>query len=288
MTFRAGRRRRWGPWRAAALLLMVLGVSAAAAPAGAHELVPGETNGISFTQNVGQQAPLDLRFRDEAGAPVTLRRYFGDRPVILTMNYLRCRNLCSLVIQGLGASLGRVPLQLGVDYAVITVSIDPSDTPEQAAATKSEALASAGQPPASGGWHVLTGAHREIDQLAHAVGFNYGYDADQDEYAHPAGIIVLTPEGRVDRYLYGIDFPPTDVRLALVDAAQGHIGSVIDQALLLCYRYDAETGRYTPLVLSLVRQLAVVTVVGLGGLMGYLWYGDLRSHREPPNIGGSP
>ncbi len=273
---------RFGAW----IIIATFGLLTAP-PVQGHELVPGQTEGIGFSQNVGARVPSDLTFRDESGQKVFLGQYFVDRPVVLTMNYLRCQNLCSLVIKGLATSLTSVPLQLGADFTVLTVSIDPSDTPAVAASTKSEALATYAHPESAGGWHVLTGGHREIDRLADAVGFNYGYDADHDEYAHPAGVMVLTPDGRVNRYLYGIDFPPNDLRLALIDAGQGHIGSILDQALLLCYRYDTETGRYTPVVLALVRQLGVLTIVGLGTFMGIMWYGDLRGHRDPPSPGGA-
>jgi protein SCO1/2 len=263
-----------------ARVLAVVAVMAASllwlTPVAAHELVPGQTGDVRFDQHLGQVVPADLAFRDESGQPVTLGQYFGERPIVLTMNYLGCPNLCQLMLENLGNSLNGLPFTLGDEYSVVTVSIDPRDTPALGRNARDHALQGYAHPEAAHGWHILTGTHAEIDRLADAVGFRYGYDPDQDEYAHPAGVIVLTPTGQVSRYIYGLDFPATDLRLALVEAGQQHIGSLADQILLTCYHYDAETGRYTPAVLSLLQKAGLVTVLGLGGFLGYLWRADLK------------
>jgi protein SCO1/2 len=267
-------------WRLVATAWLLLALAQPAGPANAHELNPDRIGDLGFEPHPGAQVPLELAFRDESGQPVTLGAYFGTRPVILTLNYLSCPNLCPLMLRNLAGDLDGLPFTLGEQYTVLTVSIDPRDTPALAAHARQTALGASDHPETAAGWKVLTGTHANIDRLADAVGFRYAYDADQDEYAHPAGVIVLTPDGKVSRYLYGLDYSPLDLRLALVEAAERRIGSLVDQALLLCYHYEARTGRYTPLVLNAVRGLGAATVLGLGGFLGLLWRADLRRRRE--------
>jgi protein SCO1 len=239
--------------------------------ASAHSLGDEDLSGVGFSQHPGETAALDASFRDESARSVTLRDYLGDRPIILTLNYLRCSNLCPVMLSSLAADLNALPFTIGGQLTVVTVSIDPRDSAEQAVDSRAQALQHYERPGSEEGWHVLTGTHDQIDKLADSVGFSYSYDAAQDEFAHPAGIVVLTPEGIISRYLYGLDFSPLDLRLALVEAAQGRVGNVIDQVLLTCFHYDAQVGRYTSLALNAIRLGAVLTALLLGGLIAFLF-----------------
>jgi protein SCO1/2 len=246
-------------------------------PVQAHSLTSRELAGVGFEPHPGTQVPADLTFKDELGAPVRLADYFGQRPVVLTLNYFTCPNLCPLTVQDLASALGDVPFALGEQYTVLTVSIDPTDTPVLAQQKKREYLRPYPHPGVENGWHFLTGDQEAISRLTDAVGFRYAFDADQHEYAHPAGLVVLTPDGTVARYLYGLDFEPIDLRLALVDASQRQIATAIDRVLLLCYHSDPENGRYSSLVLAAVRAGGVATLAGLGLLLGVLWRREVRS-----------
>lgn len=280
---------------ASTILLNVLTFAAfplVAQPAAAHELTPEQLKGVTFDQHLGAQVPLNLRFRDEDGQPVTLDTYFGQRPVILTMNYFHCQNLCPLQLDGLLNGLNGVSLTLGQDFNVVTVSIDPREGPDDAMTTKLHALRAYDHRQNSAGWHVLTTDQSTIDTLAQAVGFRYSYDPDADEYAHPLGVLVLTPDGQVSRYLYGLDFAANDLRLALVDASAGGIGTLLDRALLVCYHYDPLTGRYTLLALNALRIGGGVSVLALGALLFWLWRTDVarkqsRLPRAPSDAGSS-
>ncbi|MBV9359622.1 MAG: SCO family protein [Chloroflexi bacterium] len=259
-----------------ALLAALIGVASAQAQA----LTESQLSLVRFDQQLGATVPADLGFRDETGEPVTLGTYFGQRPAILTLNYFHCQNLCPIELDGVVNALNGVPLTLGQDFTLLTVSIDPREGPADAADAKARALRGYDRAPDAAGWHVLTGDQRSIDALTDAVGFRYAYDAQADDFAHPAGVVVLTPDGRVSRYLYGFDFDATDLRLGLVEASQEQIGSLADRALLVCYHYDPLTGRYTPLALDLVRIGGVACVLALAALVGFLWRGERR--RRPP------
>ena len=248
----------------------------------AHDIPPDQLREtVKFDQHVGDQVPLDLAFLDETGQPVTLGSYFGgNRPVVLSLNYFHCQNLCSLELQGLVSGLNGVPFTLGDQYTVVTVSFDPRETPEDAMGAKVRALRGYVHPEAATGWHVLTTDDRStIDRLTEAVGFHYAYDPQEDDYAHPVGVAVLTPGGQISRYLFGLDFSANDLRLALVDATAGHLGTLLDRALLVCYHYDPLTGRYTPLAWNLVRGGAAAGGLALVGLLIWLWRGELRRPR---------
>ncbi len=259
-----------------ALLALGLGLfGALPAPARADDPGTDVSAAAGFDQKLGAQVPLDAGFVDESGRPVRLGDYLGSRPLILTLNYLRCPNLCSLELDQLTGSLSDLPFNLGDEYAVITVSIDPRDTPEYAAEKKWQYVRSYARPGQGDAWHFLTGREPAIRALADSVGFYYAYDAKTDEYAHPIGIVILTPEGRVARYIYGVDYPSRDLRLALVEASENKIGSAIDQILLLCYRYDPAQGRYSTFVLNLVRVSGILTVLGMGLFIGWLLRKDL-------------
>jgi protein SCO1/2 len=219
---------------------------------------------VGVDQRLNQQAPLDLAFRDEGGKTVRLGDYFGAKPVILTLNYFECPNLCTLVLTRLTDSMRQLSFGVGDQFNVVTVSIDPREKPELAAAKKAVYLDRYGKPEAAGGWHFLTGDQPSIQQLAQAVGFRYAYDDRQDQYAHPAAIVLLTPQGLISRYFYDLDYAPRDLRLGLVEASANKIGTPIDQFLLRCYHYDPVVGQYTPAIMELVRASFIVTVLGIG------------------------
>ncbi|MDX1521046.1 MAG: SCO family protein [Anaerolineae bacterium] len=219
---------------------------------------------VSYDQKLDAQLPLDLTFRDETGTVVQLEQYFGEKPVILVMAYYECPMLCTFVLNGLLAGLTNVDFDIGNEFEVVTLSIDPGETPQMAAAKKATYVEAYGRPEAEAGWHFLTGDRPAIERLTEAVGFHYVYDEQSDEYAHPTGMIVLTPEGRISRYLYGIEFPATDVRLGLVEASNNIIGSPIDQVLLMCYHYDPDSGQYTPAIMNIIRLAGGITTLLIG------------------------
>src|SRR5262245_29073592 len=216
-------------------------ITAWGAPGWAHHepehRPPGLLGAVSFEQRLNEPVPLHLTFHDEAGRAVQLGEYFTRKPVILTLNYYNCPMLCPLVLEGLLRSLRVLSFNLGEQFDVVTVSIDPAETPALAATTKARYVGDYGRPGAAAGWHFLTGDAASIQGVTQAAGFRYAYDAAKREYAHAAGLMILTPQGRISRYLYGVEFSPRDLRLALVEAAANQIGSPVDQLLLYCYQY---------------------------------------------------
>jgi protein SCO1/2 len=233
-------------------------------PAIAQPSRPSPLSGVRIDQRLDQQVSLELAFRDEASLPVRLGDYFGEKPVILALVYHRCPMLCNEVLRGLCASVSALPFTAGDEFRVVVVSIDPSDTPESAAAKKASYLKHYAQAKHAGGWHFLTGNQPEITRLAEAVGFRYHYEPATRQFSHASGITVLTPRGRLARYFYGIDYPTTDLRLALVEASEHKIGSPVDQFLLLCYHYDPATGKYGWAVMGALRAAGGLTVLSLG------------------------
>ncbi|HTS00918.1 MAG TPA: SCO family protein [Thermoanaerobaculia bacterium] len=222
---------------------------------------------IGFDQKLGETIPLDLVFADEAGKAVTLRPFFGKKPVILSLVYFDCPMLCGLTTDGLVRSLRALRLSAGTDFEVLSVSFDPRETPEIASAKKGPVMRQYARAGGADGWHFLTGSKESIDALTKSVGFRYVWDAEQKQFAHATGILVLTPEGRIARYFFGIEYPAKDLRLGLVEASEDRIGSVVDQLLLLCYHYDPKVGRYTTTVQNLVRGGALFTVGALAALV---------------------
>jgi protein SCO1/2 len=229
---------------------------------------------VAFEQRLHAQIPRHLVFRDDAGRSVQLGDYFGTLPVMLTLAYYECPMLCGLVLDGLAHSLGALSLSIGEQFVVVTVSFDPRDTPGQAAVKKAQYMHSYARPGAAAGWHFLTGDEATIRSLTEAVGFQYAYDAEQGQFAHAAGIVVLTPQGRIARYLYGIEFAPKDVRLALVEAAAGEIGAAVDQLLLFCYQYDPITGTYGLVITKVLQLASLLTVVTVGGFLVLMFRRD--------------
>lgn len=222
---------------------------------------------IGLDQKLDAQVPLDLAFRDEQGAPVTLRQFFGRRPVILTLVYYQCPMLCTFVLNGVLNNAKALSFEMGKDYEVVTVSIDPTETPLLAEAKHTMYAGLYGRPGGVSGWHFLTGEEPAIRRLAAAVGFRYVYDKASEQYAHASGIMVLTPQGRVSRYFYGITYMPRDVRFALVEASGGKIGNPVDQILLACFHYDPMTGKYGLVISRVVRVAGIATILAIGGMV---------------------
>jgi len=260
---------------------MAMLVAAMAIPSAIHaQAIEPPFDGIEIEQRLEETIPLDLGFRDEAGEEVVLRQYFGDRPVVLVLAYYRCPMLCTLVLNGLSSSLQALTLQPGRDFEIVTVSIDPRETPDIAQAKKAIYLEDAGMEDAAGSWHFLTGDEASIVELARAVGFHHQYDAETDQYAHAAGIMVLTPGGKLARYFYGIEFAPRDLRFALVEASEGRVGTLVDHLLLLCYQYDPATGRYGAMTVSLIRIGGVLTLAVLATFVLIMLRRDARHARR--------
>ena len=246
--------------------------------------MPEPLKAVGYDQNLGERLPLHLAFRDEAGRPVKLGDYFGRRPVVLVFAYYRCPMLCDMVLQGVTGSLKSLSFDAGEQYEVVVVSIDPKETTQLAAETKAESLSRYGRAGTEGGWHFLTGEQDPILELTEAAGFRYTYDKERDQYAHAAGMMVLTPGGKIARYLFGIDFAPRDVRLALIESAEGRIGSLADQILLYCFHYDPVYGRYSAMTMNILRLAAAASVLGLGLLIVLL---KRRDRVEPRPVGAA-
>jgi protein SCO1 len=252
-----------------------------APPLRAHDGRPAALQSVDLEQKLGDQVPLDAEFRDEAGRTVRLKEYFGRRPVILSLVYYSCQDLCPLTLDGLVRSLRPLSFSIGNEFDVLTVSFDARDTPALAAAKKSDALEQYARPGAGEGWHFLTGHETAIQRLTEAVGFRYNYESDKDRFGHATGIILLTPTGKVARYFYGIEFSPRDLRLGLIEASANKIGSPIDQLLLFCYHYDPTTGKYSLLITNMIRLGAVATVIALAAFIVLMLRRDRNRKLEP-------
>lgn len=272
------------PLRSLVGLLTLLLWLCSALPVQAHHVAQHEPDWlpqVGLDQRLHEFIPLDLAFVDETGQPVHLRDYFGGKPVILTLAYYDCPNLCTLVLNGLLKALRALSLTVGTHFNVLTVSINPADTPDLAAAkqtqyTRGYGRANAANADATHGWHFLTGEPEAIQRLTQAAGFRYSYDTTQGQFAHATGIMVLTPQGQLSRYFYGVEYAPRDVQLGLVEAAAHKIGSPIDRLLLLCYHYDPQSGTYSLAILRVLRVAGVATVVALGTCMGVMLHRERR------------
>ena len=231
---------------------------------------------VGIDQHIGQQLPLDLTFRDEAGRSVPLRNYFGRRPVLLTLVYYQCPMLCSQVLNGVVGGLLPLKLSVGQDFDIVTVSFDPRDTPAAATEKRDTYLRRYGRAGAEKGWHFLTGDAPAIEALTRVVGFRYAWDPKIQQYAHASGIMLVTPDGRLSHYFYGIEYTPKDLRLALVESSQGKLGNVVDQVALYCYHYDPATGKYGAVVTNMLRLGGALTLLILGGFLAVAWQRELR------------
>jgi protein SCO1/2 len=222
---------------------------------------------IGFDQRLGESLPLDLPLRDEAGNAVRLGDYFKGRPVVLTLVYYECPMLCTLTLNGLASALDVLSFDAGKEFEIVTVSFDPRETPELARAKKQTYLQRYKRPGAEAAWHFLTGDADSVKRLTQAVGFRYVWDERTQQFAHPSGVMVATPDGRLARYLYGIEYAPNDLRLALIESAEGKIGTPIDQAILFCYQYDPATGKYGAAIMRILRLAAIATLTALGAFL---------------------
>lgn len=245
--------------------------------------LPEPLREVGFDQKLGGELPLDLVFRDADGRRVVLGDYFDGRPVALSLVYYDCPMLCPLTLSGLAQSLKPLELSAGEEFQVVVVSFDPTETAATARAARDRYLPLYGREGAEEGWHFLTGDQTSIERLADAVGFRYTWDAERAEYAHAAGLVVATPEGRIARYFFGTDHPARDLRLAFVEATDGAIGSPIDQVLLYCFHYDPATGRYSAATWNLVRAGAIATLLALGTFIFVMLRRDRRRRPLGPD-----
>jgi len=231
---------------------------------------------IAFDQKLGAQLPLDLPFTDETGKAVRLGEYFGQKPVLMLITYFNCTMLCPLLLDGLVRALRPISFDIGQQFTVLTVSINPRETPAIAASRKELYVQRYGRPGADRGWHFLTGTADAIAALTQPIGFRFVYDKKKDEYAHASGIVIFTPEGKAARYLYGVEYSPRDMRLALIEAASGTIGNPVDQVMLYCFHYDPLTGKYGVVIMNVLRLAGSATVAVLGTFMFVMFRRDRR------------
>jgi protein SCO1/2 len=250
--------------------------------------LPAALRDVRIEQKLNQQLPLDLIFRDENGQAVKLSQYFGRKPVVLAFVYYDCPMLCTQVLNAMVTSFRVLPFEIGKDYDVVTVSFDPRETNTLATAKKQvymKYLPSRMRADAESGWHFLTGDQASITQLTDAVGFHYRYDEATKQFAHASGIMLTTPQGRLSRYFYGVDYPARDLRLGLIESSANKIGSPVDQLLLYCYHYDPATGRYGVAIMKVMRIAGVATLLAIAAMILLL---KGRNHKlTEVNTGGA-
>jgi protein SCO1 len=245
------------------------------------EAPPKRVESVEVSEHLGAKLPPGIAFKDEHGRAVTIGQYFdGTHPVILTFNYSNCPMLCSLMLNGLVQGLKQLGYTPGKEFRVVTVSIDHEETPEKALKTQHRYLTEYGRPEAGDGWHFLTGNEASVHAYAQALGFGYAYNEARKEYAHPSAMAVASPDGHIVRYLYGIEYPPSKLKLALLEATQGKIGTPFDRLILYCFHYDATEGRYAPTAAKVMRVGAAISVVLLGAFLTLLWRADMKKRRR--------
>jgi protein SCO1/2 len=276
-------RRRFSLAAAALLSAMLLASFAEADPIPAAERVerteplPKALANVDVTEHLGSPVPKSLAFKDELGRTVTLGDYFdGKLPVVLTFNYSNCPMLCSLMLNGFVAGLKELAYTPGKEFRVVTVSIDPAETPDKALRTQHRYLAQYERPEAKDGWHFLTGSEENIRAYARALGFGYAYVPERKEYAHPSAMAVATPDGRIARYLYGIEYPKESLKLSLLEASEGKLGNPLERLILYCFHYDSSVGRYAPVAANIMRVGGAFSVVLLAGFLALLFRADRR------------
>jgi protein SCO1/2 len=233
---------------------------------------------VGFDPQLNAQIPLDAHFVDEFGQSVTLRQYAGKKPVVLVFAYYTCPMLCGQVEQAVVGTLKMISFNPGTDYEVVFLSFDPADTPDTALRKKHEALSRFARPATDQGWHFLTGSQEAIDAVTKAANFRFSYDLKTQSFAHASGILLLTPEGRISRYFFGVEYPPSHVRLGLVDASAGKIGTPVDHLLLFCYQYDPTRARYSATILTVLRMGAVVTLMCMA--IGFVIFRRREHHAD--------
>jgi protein SCO1 len=242
--------------------------------------VPPMLQGIGIDQNLNAQIPLELTFNNETGQTVRLGQYFRQKSVVLALVYYECPGLCDLILNGLTHTMQQVSLNVGSDYEVVTVSFNPQDSWQLAGAKKSNYIERYNRPGAKQGWHFLTGKPDAIKSLADSVGFHYKYDPISKQFAHASAIMILTPEGKIARYFYGIEYKPRDFRLGLVEASANKIGTTADQVMLFCYHWDPMTGKYGVIIAQVTRVLGTATVLALGAFVFIMIRRDRHSHLD--------
>jgi len=236
---------------------------------------------VDIQERFDTVVPQTLGFVDDTGKPVMLKEYFdGKRPVVVTLNYSDCPQLCSMQLSQFVKSLEQVELSAGEDFQILTISLDPKEQPSRASQTKARYLKQYGRDGAADGWHFLTGSKGNINAMADAIGFEYAYNPTRDEYAHPAAIAMLTPDGRIARYLYGLDFHPRTLRLALVESSEGKIGTAVDRFILSCFHWDSTEGDYTFHAWTAMRAGGVLTMLLLGGALVGFFRKEARKSRN--------
>jgi protein SCO1 len=245
-------------------------------------LQPPDVSGIGIEQKLDAQVPLNTQFRDETGASVPLRSYFQGKPVVLVPVYYTCPMLCSQILSGLVSSMRPLSLKPGRDFDIVAISFDAHDSPQTASAKRIQYSHSYSSRAGTNGWHFLVGSQPSIDAVMHSIGFHYRWDPQHNMFIHASGIMLLTPEGRVARYLYGVEYEPKDLKLGLVESSHNRITSPVDQILLLCYHYDPKTGKYAATVINLLRGAAVLTLIVMACGAFLLWRRDLREYRPIP------
>ncbi|PYU42453.1 MAG: SCO family protein [Acidobacteria bacterium] len=276
----------------AALLLAAGMLRAQAVPGNAGpaaSAMPAALQDVGFSPPLNGPMPLDLFFRDETGRSGRLREYFGQKPVVLAFVYYRCPMLCDQVEQGVVGVLRMLSFNPGRDYQVVFVSFDSRETPEMAAEKKKKALAHFRRPEADSGWHFLTGSRESVEAATKAANFRFSFDAKNNLFAHASGVLLLTPDGRISRYFYGVEYPGRDMRLGLVDASAGKIGTPLDHVLLFCYHYDPTAATYSASILRIIRLAGVLTILCLvGGILISRRRETLAAARNlsPPLAGG--
>ena len=238
-------------------------------------VAPPQLKDVTFRQRLNETLPLDALFKDEAGRPVALGTYFGHRPVVLAFVYYSCPMLCTQVMNGISSALKVMPFEAGKDFDVVLVSFDARDTPASAAEKKRAHLQYWSAAADADAWHLLTGDEATIRRVTSAAGFNYRWDERTGQFAHVSGVLVVTPQGKLSRYFYGVEYSPKELRLALVESGEGRIGSALDELLLYCFHYDPESGQYGVIVMNLIRLGGVMTLLFIGGFI------FLTRRREP-------
>lgn len=245
------------------------------------EALPGRLAGVEVKEQLGANLRLDAELTDSSGKAVRLAQYFnGERPVVLTFNYSNCPMLCSLQLTRFVQALTQLKRTAGTDFDIVTISIDPAETPQRAAETKARYLRDYGRPEAASGWHFLLGAEQIVRHIADSVGFSYTYNEERKEWLHAAVLMVLTPDGRVARYIYGVDYHPETLNLSLVESSEGKIGSTMDRLVLYCFHYDETEGRYAPVAMNIMRVGAGLVAVALGAFLTAYWVAEARKKRQ--------
>jgi protein SCO1/2 len=242
-------------------------------------VLPPNFNGVGIEQKLDAPVPLDTVFRDETGAEVPLRTYFSGKPVLLAPVYYRCPMLCTQILSGVVAGLRPLSLKPGRDFEIVAISFDPQDTPAEATQKRQRFSHSYSSKAGTNGWHFLVGSQPSIQAIMQAIGFHYRWDPVNKMFIHASGVMVVTPEGRVARYLYGVEYEPKDLKLGLIEASHDRIGSPVDQILLFCYHYDPKTGKYGAVVMNILRLAGIITLLLMAVGLWLFWRSDLRQHR---------